>query len=441
MKKMSSRILSSALSLLLVALLVIQAPSVAACSSVELESSEGDPYWFRTCDMDDSYNVFGENGSYIESSYLVSYPAGVPIDFTLGEVVPDHTVVGMSFSNSLAMLDGVNDAGLICGLLHFDEGTQIPVEEIPEDGRPLAAMEAVTWFLAQCANVEEVRALAEETYVNAAYVEGVLGSDYAATLHLSFVDAEGNCIVLEADDPERPGRFSVYESNGVMTNSPTYPEQLELLNQYVANSPELRSQGITELEMENVVSKGEASADQVLPASYASRDRFVHLSVLRYLADGGNKISNKDMLVQGNYIINGVRALNDNGKGAYYYDHVDENGEVQGASPCYTQYVVCYDSARRSLAIQPYDSTVWTTLSVEEVPTDARATYEIHRGPEGSTISALSVGAQPEAENSPATEDAPVASTTNVWMYGAIALGVVVVILAVLLVRKKNTDA
>ena len=34
----------------------------AACSSVELESKEGDVFWFRTCDMDDGYNVFGENG-------------------------------------------------------------------------------------------------------------------------------------------------------------------------------------------------------------------------------------------------------------------------------------------------------------------------------------------------------------------------------------------
>ena len=49
----------------------MQLPALA-CSGLELTSAEGDPYWFRTCDMDDTYNVFGENGSYIQPSYLVS---------------------------------------------------------------------------------------------------------------------------------------------------------------------------------------------------------------------------------------------------------------------------------------------------------------------------------------------------------------------------------
>ena len=392
MSKRSSRAAALVLSLMMALVMVVSAPSAYACTSIQLESKEGDPYWFRTCDMDDSYNVFGENGSYIASSYLVSYPAGVPIELALETITPEHTVIGMSFSDSKAMLDGVNDAGLICGLQDFSLGTQTELEKAPKGERMLAAMESVTWFLAQCSNVEEVKELAEKTHVKAALVEGVLGSDLSATVHLSFVDADNNSIVLEAADPENPGRFTVYESIGVMANTPGYDECLDYLDAYVEGSTELHHRGFTEIELNGQKFGGEVEEHKTFPASYASRDRFVRTAIMRFLADGGKEIANKDMLCMGSDLMNTVSAQKENGKNVYYYDYIDENGEVQAFdADIYTQYTVCYDSARKSVAIRPYDSDVWTSLSIEDVPTDARATFPIHRGAEGATISALDV--------------------------------------------------
>lgn len=433
--KKTSRMLSIMLCMLLAAVMVVQAPAAHACTSIQLESKEGDPYWFRTCDMDNSYNIFGEDGSYIKSSYLVSYPAGVPIELALETLTPEHTIIGTSFSDSKAMLDGINDAGLICGLQNFFEGTQIPLDQIPEDGRALAAMEAVPWFLAQCATVEDVRKLAENTYVNAALVEGVLGSDLAATMHLVFVDANNNSIVLEASDPENPGRFIVYESNGVMGNSPTYAEHLRVLDDYVSNSTELHHNGFDKIVMNGLEFGGKQTGHKTFPASYASGDRFVRLSMMRFLAEEGKNISNEDMLVLGSTMMNTVIASRENLKNVYYYNYMNENNEVQGGGKdTYTQYTVCYDSARRSVAFRPYDSAVWTTLSISDVPTDARTTYPFHRGADGATVSALTVAAAPDS----AETEAPAAPTTNVWMYGTIGLGVVVVVLLVLLSRKKQ---
>ena len=432
-----SRLLSVMLCLMLVAVLVVEAPAAHACTSVQLESAEGDAYWFRTCDMDDSYNVFGENGSYIASSYLVSYPAGVPIEMASGTITPDHTVIGMSFSDSLAMLDGMNDAGLICGLQNFLEGTSFPVENLPEGGRSLAAMEAVTWFLAQCSNVEEVRALAENTYVSALLVDGVLGSDYAATMHLVFVDAEGNSVVLEATDPENPGRFTVYESNGVMSNSPTYPESMAILDDYVSNSTELFHRGFDKITLNGIDFGGEKKGDKTFPASYASRDRFVRMSMMRWLADEGNKIANEDMLVMGSTLMSTVMAPHQNDNQLYYYNYMTEDNEVKGGGvDTYTQYTVAYDSARRTMAIRPYDSAVWTTLSVSEVPTDARTTYPFHRGLEGGTVSAVTVAAQ---GTEAAPEAAPEAAQgTNIWMILTGVLAIAVVVLLVMNSRKKK---
>ncbi|MBQ3010448.1 MAG: linear amide C-N hydrolase, partial [Oscillospiraceae bacterium] len=204
-----SKKLKRATSLLTIALLlvamVVTAPTASACSALELTSAEGDVYWFRTCDMDNSYNVFGENGSYIAASYLVSYPKGEAIPFVTGDVVAEHTVIGMSFSDSYALLDGINDAGLTGGLLFLDEGTETLPEDVPEGNDVMSAMEGVTYILAQCATIDDVIALCERTNIQALDVPGIPGSDLTATLHFNFVDPNGRGIVIEAADTEHAG--------------------------------------------------------------------------------------------------------------------------------------------------------------------------------------------------------------------------------------------
>lgn len=436
-KKKLQRIAAAMMALTLA--VVMQVPALA-CSGLELTSAEGDPYWFRTCDMDDTYNVFGEKGSYIDPSYLVSYPAGQPIEFTTGAVTPDHTIIGMSFSDSLALLDGINDAGLVGGLLFLNEGTQTPDEDIPEGFETLAAMEGITWFLAQCKDVDEVVELANRTCMQALYVDGILGSDLSATLHFTFVDANGKSVVLETGDPEQPGRFVIFESIGVMTNSPTYDIQLENLQNYIGSAPELRSQDITALTMKGQTLQGVPGPDRTFPASNAAYDRFTRLSVMRYLCDEGNAISNADMLAKGSSIFACINVAEDNGKGTYYYDWLTETGEVEGAAPCYTQYTVCYDIARRTLAIRPADTLLWTTLSISDADSSARATYPIQRGAQGGTVSALSVGGS--NTDAPAPTPAPAApagngvNTTLAVTCGVLAIAVIVLI--VMVVRKKK---
>lgn len=419
----------------------VQLPA-AACSGLELTSAEGDPYWFRTCDMDDTYNVFGENGSYIQPSCLVSYPAGQPIEFTTGPVTPEHTIIGMSFSDSLAMLDGINDAGLVGGLLFLNEGTQTADEDIPEDFETLAAMEGITWFLAQCKDVDEVVALANRTCMQALYVDGIPGSDLSATLHFTFVDANGKSVVLETGDPEQPGRFVIFESIGVMTNSPTYDVQLENLKNYIGSAPELRSQGITALTLKGQTLDGTPTgADRTLPASNAAYDRFTRLSVMRALCDEGNAIPNAEMLSKGSGIFACINVPNDNGKGTYYYDALTGTGEVEGAAPCYTQYTVCYDIARRSLAIKPYDTLVWTTLSMTDADPEAKASYPILRGEANGTVSALGVNGSEEAP-APAPTPAPAQpANSSVNTSLAVACGVlaVAVIVLIAMVAKKKS--
>jgi len=393
--------------MMLVMLFALQAPALA-CSSIELTSKEGDTYWFRTCDMNDVFNVFGENGSYIKSSYLVSYPAGVPIDFVSGTLTPKHTVIGMSFSDSLAVLDGINDAGLTAGLQNFNEGTSYPGDTAPEGYQIVAGMEAATWFLAQCATVEEVKELVKTTYVKAIAVPGIPGSELTATMHLVFTDPTGAQIVLENSDPEHPGVYTVYDSIGVMTNSPTYPEHMANLKDYIGSSPELRSKEIKSITLNGQKIEGTAgSADRLMSAADTSRDRFIRMAIWRYLADEGKNFTNNEMLATGTTVLSKVFVPKDNDKGTYYYQKI-EDGKVVGANTGYTQYVVAYDLTNKTVYLQPYDTLGWTKLSLADIDKTQRTTYPIVRGRNVGVVDAAAQGTAPTTPTTPVTPEKPV---------------------------------
>lgn len=394
--KKLSRLL--AIVLMLVMLFALQAPALA-CSSMELTSKEGDHFWFRTCDMDDSFNVFGENGSMIDPSYLVSYPAGQPIHFTTGDITAKHTVIGMSFGDSLALLDGMNDSGLVGGLQDYREGTSYPGDEAPEGMQLVSGMEALTWFLAQCDTVDDVIKLVETTRVKAIHVDGIPYSELSATMHLVFVDANGKTIVLENGDPENPGVYTVHQSIGVMTNSPSYDDQLDNLADYIGKSPELRAQNITSITMKGVTVNGKASTEErAFPDANTSMNRFIRCAMWRYAADGGSQIPSKDMLARGGKLFSrAAEVVKDDINGLYHYSRI-EDGKAVGQAPGYTQYTVFYDITNRSVAIRPYDSVVWTELTVADANKTARTTYNILRGGAGATAAATTGSTAPAVE-------------------------------------------
>ncbi len=333
-----------------------------ACSSIELTSKEGDVFWFRTCDMDDSFNLFGENNSMIDCSYLVSYPAGQPINFTTETVTAKHTVVGVSFGNSLAMLDGINDAGLVCGLQNFPEGTSWPEDNAPEGERLVSAMETVTWFLSQCSSVSDVEKLAAETKVKALHVTGIPYSELTATMHLTFTDPTGRCIILENADKENPGTFTVYESIGVMTNSPTYPEHIENLKAYIGQDKDLKEANLDSITLNGIEVKGKPSTETgVMSAADDSASRFIRLAMWRWKAHEGSQFHTSEMLARG----------------------VDTLAKVHvpftSGQKSYTQYTVAYDVSDRAVYVRPYDSLTWTCLSTKDVNGTARNTYDIVR--------------------------------------------------------------
>ncbi len=157
------------------------------------------------------------------------------------------SVIATAFD--IISVDGLNEAGLaghVLWLAESDYGTY-------DDSRP--ALSQAIWlqyFLDNFATVDEAVAWIEETDVQVVQMDDPTGG-VRPTIHLALDDATGDSAIIEYID----GRPRVYHDRSyvVMTNSPTYDKQLELVKRY---------QGL--------------GGDQPLPGSTLAADRFARAS-------------------------------------------------------------------------------------------------------------------------------------------------------------------
>ncbi|QDQ87733.1 linear amide C-N hydrolase [Alcaligenaceae bacterium SJ-26] len=121
--------------------------------------------------------------------------------------------------------DGVNEAGLSVNLLWLAE-SQYPA---PDSSKPLLTIAAwAQYVLDQFATVDEaIKAISTEPF--SLVSANVPGEERLTTLHMSLSDSSGDSAIIEYID----GKPVIHHSRDyqVMTNSPTYDEQLAL-NKY-----------------------------------------------------------------------------------------------------------------------------------------------------------------------------------------------------------------
>ncbi len=134
------------------------------------------------------------------------------------------SVIATSFD--IISVDGINEAGLaghVLWLAESDYGT-------PSEGRTkLSQAIWMQYFLDNFATVAEAVAWIEETDVQVVQMEDPTGGK-PPTIHLALDDATGDSCIIEYVD----GEPKVYHSREyrVMTNSPTYDQQLELVKKF-----------------------------------------------------------------------------------------------------------------------------------------------------------------------------------------------------------------
>ncbi len=175
--------------------------------------------------------LVGRNEDWFESlqTKVYAFPRGLERDGAVDENPAIWTskfgsVVGACYD--AAITDGMNEAGLNANLLYLAESDFGP-RKTAKGGLSVSIF--AQWILDNFATVDEVLAALEGVQVVPIYMMH-FNDKVQSPFHYSIADRTGNSAVIEVLD----GEFSVHQGPEVtvMTNSPPYAQQLELMRQY-----------------------------------------------------------------------------------------------------------------------------------------------------------------------------------------------------------------
>lgn len=182
---------------------------------------------------------------------LWKLPRGVRRDDTVAGKLTWTSKYGsvVATAYDITSTDGMNEAGLAGHILWLAESTYGE----PDDSRPqLGQAIWLQYFLDNFATVAEATAWIAESDVQVVQMDDPTGGPRPG-LHLALDDATGDSAIIEYID----GHARVYHSKEytVMTNSPTFDKQLQLVTSFVG-----------------------LGGDQPLPGGTDARDRFARAS-------------------------------------------------------------------------------------------------------------------------------------------------------------------
>lgn len=180
-----------------------------------------------------------------------------------------HAVVGMATFGCLAIMDGINDAGLMAAAFYFPGQAEYAEAAQTDPSRAVNPSELPSYLLATCATIDEALAAIADITVVDVPVHG--WGPAAPPLHYLIIDAQGRTVALE---PTKAGSLQVTENpTGAFTNSPDLPFHLLNLTQYMNISPETLQQ--SDVFGTTITATGMGSGGLGLPGDYSPPSRFV----------------------------------------------------------------------------------------------------------------------------------------------------------------------
>ena len=227
------------------------------CTAVGLKTE--DFYFGRTLDNEFS---FGEE--------IVITPRNFSFRFRFTNEMKSHyAIIGMALVSDDFPLyfDGMNEKGLCVAGLNFVGNACF--NNCDHDALNIAQFEFIPYILGKCATVNEARKEIEKINVTNTPFDNELG---VAELHWLIAD-KNDCITLEIT---KSGKFIYDNPVGVLTNNPTFPEQMGRLNDYMhlSNKPP-KNTFAKGLDLERY-SKGMGAMG--LPGDLSSTSRFVRVA-------------------------------------------------------------------------------------------------------------------------------------------------------------------
>lgn len=224
------------------------------CTAVTYHTK--DHYFGRNLDYDFSY---GEEA--------VVIPRNFPFNFReAGSLNSHYAIIGIAYvvDNYPLLYDAINEQGLGMAGLNFVGNAKY--YEYVEGKDNISQFELLPWILGQCANIAEVKKLLANINLRGLYFNDQLPP---AELHWIISDPNSSIVV----ESTKTG-LQVYDNPiGILTNNPSFDEQLFQLNNYQHLSPKDPQDNFAPNYHFNIYSRGMGAIG--LPGDLSSSSRFV----------------------------------------------------------------------------------------------------------------------------------------------------------------------
>lgn len=179
-----------------------------------------------------------------------------------------YAVAGMNGLGMPVLVDGMNEKGLVGGLLNAPNSAVYQSVSSADSGNSIASIQMLIYALTNFATVDEVKAGFNKIKVNKSIIPAY--NNQSAPVRMTLHDAKGKSIVIEY----LKGELVVTDNpTGVMTNDPPFREQLNNIGNYA---------NLTNVEKNSLVINGASYAPPSsgsglhgLPGDYLSPSRFI----------------------------------------------------------------------------------------------------------------------------------------------------------------------
>ena len=196
-----------------------------ACTSFILKGSDGGVIYGRTMEF----------GMPLKSEITAiprNYAAkGIGFDGKYGSGLnwtTKYAAVGMNPLGLPELVDGMNEKGLIGGVLNLPNSAEYQAVTQANSSESISSLQVLTYVLTNFATVDEVKAGLRKIKVNGAKIG--LYNNNTPLVHYTFHDANGKSIVVEYIK----GELQITDNpTGVMTNDPPFQDHLNNIGNYV----------------------------------------------------------------------------------------------------------------------------------------------------------------------------------------------------------------
>ena len=214
---------------------------------------------------------------------IVVVPRNFPISYRhMGEMKHHYALIGMAHlaGNYPLFYDAINENGLGMAGLNFVGNADYKPFAAGKDN--VAPFEFITWILSQCTSVKEARLLLDKiNLVNTPFSDQLP----LAQLHWIIADQE-EAITVES---VKEG-LKVYDNPaGVMTNNPSFDQQMHNLSNYMNLSPKSPSNQFSGKLNLSTYSRGMGALG--LPGDLSSQSRFVRVAFVKLNSVSGDSES------------------------------------------------------------------------------------------------------------------------------------------------------